>query len=142
VEGFLPDADDLGPFACGMDPEAEIMPRIRRRLFGRRSADGFRQQGGVMAAYVIADVDVRDPEGFERYRKLAIPTLAKWGARVLAGGGDVEVLEGSWDPKRLAIVEFASTARAQQWYASPGYSKAKPILRGTATANLVIVEGV
>jgi uncharacterized protein (DUF1330 family) len=95
-----------------------------------------------MAAYVIADVDVTDPEGFEGYRKLAIPTLGKHGARVLVSGGEIDVLEGDWNPKRLAIVQFASVARAKQWHESPEYARAKRIRHRTATANLVIVEGV
>ncbi len=95
-----------------------------------------------MAAYVIAEVDVTDPEGFEQYRKLAIPTLGRYGARLLAGGGDIEVLEGDWNPKRLAIVEFSSIAQAKRWYASAEYAQAVPIRQRTARMNLLIVEGV
>ena len=95
-----------------------------------------------MAAYVIADVDVSDPEGFEAYRKLAIPTLGRYGGRLLAGSGEIEVIEGSWNPKRLAIVQFASAAQAKRWYTSPEYAAAKPIRQRTASTNLLIVEGI
>ena len=93
-----------------------------------------------MPAYVIADVEVTDPEGFETYRQLAIPTLGKYGGRVRASGGEIEVLEGDWGPTRLAIVEFGSLDRAREWYHSAEYAEATPILHRTARANLILVE--
>ena len=94
-----------------------------------------------MAAYLVADVDVADPDGFEEYRKLAIPTLGKYGARLLASGG-VEVLEGDWNPRRLALVRFDSAAQVRRWYGSPEYTEAKRLRDKTARTRFIIVEGV
>ena len=47
-----------------------------------------------MPAYVINDMVVTDPELFERYKQLSPPTVAQYGGRFLARGGQIENLEG------------------------------------------------
>ena len=61
-----------------------------------------------MTAYVIVDIDVHDPVGYEEYKKLAPPAIAKYGGIYLARGGMTETLEGDWSPSRLVI--WGSTA--------------------------------
>jgi len=47
-----------------------------------------------MAAYVLVQVDVRDPATYEQYKKLVPPSLAAYGGRFLVRGGKTETLEG------------------------------------------------
>jgi len=47
-----------------------------------------------MPAYVILDIEVTHPEGYEEYKRLAPPTVGLYGGRYLARGGPAEVLEG------------------------------------------------
>ena len=104
--------------------------------------DAYRQKGaGHMAGYVIAEVDVTDPQGFEEYRKLVPASIEKYGGRYVARGGQTETLEGQWQPKRLVILEFDSVERAKQWWASEEYREAKAVRQRTAISNLIIVEG-
>jgi uncharacterized protein (DUF1330 family) len=65
-----------------------------------------------MAAYIIAEVTITDPQGFETYRQMVPSTLAKYGGKFVVRGGAMEKLEGSWEPKRLVIIEFDSAERA------------------------------
>jgi len=51
-----------------------------------------------MAAYVIFDINVTDPEGYEDYKKLAPPAISKYGVKYIARGGKSEILEGNWNP--------------------------------------------
>ncbi len=95
-----------------------------------------------MAAYVIAEIDVTDPAGYEEYRRLGPPTVAAHGGKFVARGGKVEVLEGSWIPKRLVMLEFESVERAKEWWSSKEYSRAKQVRHRTAITNMIIVEGV
>jgi uncharacterized protein (DUF1330 family) len=95
-----------------------------------------------MAAYVIAEVTVTDPQGFEEYRQMVPATVAKYGGKFIVRGGQMEKMEGNWEPKRLVILEFDSAERAKQWWASEDYREAKALRQRTATTNLVIVEGV
>jgi uncharacterized protein (DUF1330 family) len=95
-----------------------------------------------VAAYVIADVDVKDPVRYQDYRKMVLPTITAYGGRFLARGGTVDTLEGPWHPKRLVIVEFPSVERAKAWWASSEYAEAKALRQATSHGSLVVIEGV
>ncbi len=94
-----------------------------------------------MAAYVIVDITVHDPVGYEEYKKLAPPAVALYGGKYIARGGAVETLEGNWSPKRLVILEFPTSAQAKQWLTSPEYSAARKLRHQTATTQMIVVEG-
>lgn len=95
-----------------------------------------------MSAYVIVDIDVHDPAGYEEYKKLAPATVAAYGGRYLARGGKTEILEGTWAPRRLVILEFESSERARAWLDSPEYAPVKPLRHQTAASHMVVVEGI
>jgi uncharacterized protein (DUF1330 family) len=95
-----------------------------------------------MAGYVIADVDVHDPEAYEEYRKLVPATLEPFGGRFVVRGGKAETLEGSWVPNRIVVLEFPSVERARAWYESEEYRAAKAIRQRHSTGSLLLVEGV
>jgi uncharacterized protein (DUF1330 family) len=95
-----------------------------------------------MAAYIIGEVEITDPDGYEEYRRLVPSSIAQYGGTFLARGGKVDVLEGDWEPKRLVILEFESAERARAWWASEEYRDAKQIRQRTATSRLIVVEGV
>ena len=94
-----------------------------------------------MAAYVITEIDVTDPAGYEEYRKLGPPTVAAYGGKFVVRGAKVEVPEGTWVPKRLVVLEFESVERAKQWWSSQEYSVAKRVRHKTAFTNMIVVEG-
>ena len=95
-----------------------------------------------MAAYVISDLEVRDPVLVERYRSLAQASIAKYGGRYLARGGAVDPVEGGWTPKNIIIVEFPTMDRAKEWYRSPEYAEALAVRRDALDRRLIFVEGV
>jgi uncharacterized protein (DUF1330 family) len=94
-----------------------------------------------MAAYLISQIEIHDPAGYEEYRKLVGPSLAKYGGKFVARGGRIDVLEGDWSPKRVVICEFESLERARQWYESKEYRPAMDVRRKTATAQIIVVDG-
>jgi uncharacterized protein (DUF1330 family) len=59
-----------------------------------------------MSAYVISEVDVRDPAGFEAYRTIAAAAIAQYGGRYLVRGGAASLAEGGPPPKSIIVVEF------------------------------------
>lgn len=95
-----------------------------------------------MSAFVIVDIEVTDPEGYEEYKKLSPPAVAAYGGKFVARGGRTEVLEGDWKPNRLVILQFESVEKAKAWLDSPEYSKAKSLRHQYARSNMVVVEGV
>lgn len=95
-----------------------------------------------MSAYVVVDIDVRDPEKYEEAKRLTPATVAAFGGRYLARGGQTERLEGSWSPQRLVILEFESIERAKEWLESPEYQPVRAIRQRYAETNMVVTEGV
>ena len=95
-----------------------------------------------MPAYILVEIDVRDPETYERYKALAPPTIAAYGGKYLARGGKTEVLEGDWVPKRLVLLEFDSAERAKAWWASTEYEEAKALRQQCASTRMVVLEGL
>ena len=101
-----------------------------------------RKGGKVMAAYLVTEVEVTDPAGYEEYRKGVGATVAAYGGRNLVRpGGKIEVLEGDWVPKRLVILEFPSIAQLKAWYESPEYQPLLKIKLRTAKSKMVLIEG-
>ena len=94
-----------------------------------------------MAGYVIADIDVTDPVAYQEYVKLTPAIIAKYGGRFLVRGGEAEVVEGTWTPNRLVVLEFESIERAREWYHSEEYGTAMKIRHRTAVTNAFLVEG-
>lgn len=95
-----------------------------------------------MAAYVIADIEVTDREGFAEYQQKVPATIAAHGGRYLVRGGAVEVMEGGWTPGRCVVLEFSDMARLKAWYHSPEYRPLIAIRERTTKSNLVFVEGI
>ena len=69
-----------------------------------------------MSAYVIVDIEIHDAAGYDEYRKVVGATLSAYGGKFVVRGGKIDVLEGSWKPKRIVVLEFDSAARAREWY--------------------------
>lgn len=94
-----------------------------------------------MTAYVIANVDVRDPARYAEYIKLTPATVAAFGGRFLARGGRSESLEGDVVARRIVILEFDSYEKAKAWYSSEGYQLAMAIRQSASTGSFMLVEG-
>jgi uncharacterized protein (DUF1330 family) len=94
-----------------------------------------------MPAYVIVEVDVKDPEGYEDYKRLSTAAGAKYNAKFIARGGKVEAFEGE-APKRVVILEFENIDAAKRWYESPEYTEAKTVRQKYAETTMFVVEGV
>ena len=95
-----------------------------------------------MAAYVVAELEVTDPTGFEEYRKAVPATIAAYGGRYVVRGGALESLEGGWVPKRMVVLEFPSLAQAKAWYTSEEYRPLLAMRLKTTKSKVVLVEGV
>jgi uncharacterized protein (DUF1330 family) len=94
-----------------------------------------------MPAYVIADIDVHDPETYREYAALVPGSIEPFGGRFVVRGGEHETLEGDWQPRRLVVIEFPSADHARRWYASEDYTAAQAIRQRASTGSLVLVEG-
>ena len=94
-----------------------------------------------MPAYIIAEVDVTNPTGYEAYRPLAGASIAQYGGKFVVRGGKAELIEGSPDPARVVVIEFADSDAAKRWYHSPEYQEALKIRLANSTGRVLLVEG-
>ena len=94
-----------------------------------------------MPAYIIAAVNVTNPDAYSEYAKLAAPAIQQHGGRYLARGGKLEVLEGAWPHARVVVVEFESVERARAFHRSVEYQAARKKRLGAADFNMIVVEG-
>jgi uncharacterized protein (DUF1330 family) len=95
-----------------------------------------------MSAYIIVEIEITDPVGYEEYKKLAGATVEKYGGKYIVRGGATEVLEGDWQPKRIVVLQFDSIKRAKAWLNSEEYREPRKMRHRTAKTNMIVVEGV
>jgi uncharacterized protein (DUF1330 family) len=95
-----------------------------------------------MSAYIIVEIEVLDPVGYEEYKKQAGATVAQYGGKYIVRGGKTEVLEGDWKPKRIVVLEFESMRRAKDWLTCEEYREPRKMRHRTAKTNMILVEGV
>ena len=95
-----------------------------------------------MAAYVIADVQITDPDRYKDYTAHTPASIARHGGRWVARGGAAQVLEGDWEPGRVVVIEFPSVEAAVGWFHSDDYQELAAIRREASTARILVVEGV
>ncbi len=95
-----------------------------------------------MAVYVIASIDVTDPEEYQVYAQQAGATVAQYGGRYLARGSQIASIEGEWKPGRIALLEFPTEEQARAWYDSPEYSAIRGIRQRASRSHVILVQGV
>ena len=95
-----------------------------------------------MAGYIIADVEVTDPEAYERYKASVLAPLTAYGGKFLVRGGRVETLEGDWEPNRIVVLEFESAERANAWWDSQEYAEPKRLRQSASVTKMILVEGI
>ena len=95
-----------------------------------------------MAAYVIADVNVTNPELFKKYSEQVPATVEQYGGKYLIRGGEVEKAEGDWGPTRVVVIEFENMSMLKKWYSSHEYSGPLRIRQQSADTNVLFLEGI
>lgn len=95
-----------------------------------------------MTAYFIVNLEVTSPRAFTEYSKKAPEIVSSYGGKYLVRGGEAELLEGAWQPKKVVILEFPSMARARKFYHSEDYKPLLALRAGSTHSEVVLVEGV
>ncbi len=95
-----------------------------------------------MSVYLIADINVINRERYEAYRRLLRNAIRLHKGQYLVRGGSLRVVEGSWQPPRLVMIEFPSRALAEQFLASPEYAQARDTAANATMIDMILVEGI
>ena len=94
-------------------------------------------------AYIIVDMQITDMEQYKQYMAEAPAAVKAAGGEYLVRGGRFEVMEGGWQPARVAMLRFPSFAQAKAFYDGEMYKAARAKRAGaTQFFNMILVEGV
>jgi uncharacterized protein (DUF1330 family) len=96
-----------------------------------------------MAAYIVAQLDVKNTNWQKEYGPKAGAVVQKHGGKILAGAGSaLERLEGTRAlPSVLFILAFPSLEQAKAWYNDPEYGLMIILRQSGADANIVVIDG-
>lgn len=100
------------------------------------------RETGMAAYFVVDQLEVTDPETMKTYAAGVSATVAQYGGKMLVRGGDFEVKEGSWTPRRVIVLQFGDMVALKAWYDSPEYSPLKEMRLASSRSNAIMVEGV
>lgn len=95
-----------------------------------------------MSAYVIARVQVTDPEQYSEYTRRTPAVIERFGGRFLARGGKTVTIEGLEAAGRIVILEFDTLEQAVTCFRSAAYDEVRQFRLGAAEMQLLAVEGV
>src|SRR5215470_5720192 len=101
------------------------------------------RQASTAPGYVIAEVDVTDAAGMQKYGERVPGTLAPFQGhfRYLVRTGNARALEGE-TAHGIVVIAFDSVKQAQDWYDSPAYQAIKPLRQAAAKSRIIIAEGI
>ncbi|EJF11667.1 DUF1330 domain-containing protein [Pontibacter sp. BAB1700] len=94
-----------------------------------------------MPAYIIVEVEVKDPATYEEYKKLTPGSLKPFDGKFIVRGGATELLEGEQEPQRIVILEFPTMEKAKAWWSSEEYAPAKALRQSASSTRMIAVEG-
>ena len=95
-----------------------------------------------MKAYCIVYETIDNEKMFSEYRAQVVPTIEAYGGRFLVRGGAFTVLEGVMPFTRIAMLEFPSRQKAEDWYRSPAYQRILPLRTQASRSQFVVADGV
>ena len=94
-----------------------------------------------MTAYLLIQLVVRDKAKFLEYAAAARDIAPRYGARYLATGRALEVLEGGGLGQPIVLTEWPSADAIRAFWTSPEYREAAKLRHGAATVSATIFAG-
>ncbi|MEM6256004.1 MAG: DUF1330 domain-containing protein [Cyanobacteria bacterium P01_D01_bin.156] len=96
-----------------------------------------------MSAYVVAQIQINDPDEYQNYLAGFMPVFKRHGGELLATPkNQTVVVEGTWAYPNTVIMKFPSMAAAQAWHDDPDYKALTEYRNRSADSNLAIVDGI
>ncbi len=96
-----------------------------------------------MAAYILVDTQIENPEAYEEYKALARPIAESYGGKYLTRGGAMEIIDNDlWSPTRIVLIEFPDIEKARSFMNSEAYAPVRPLRENNAKCTLVLLEGL
>lgn len=92
-----------------------------------------------LSAYFIARVKITDRDQYQKYLDLVPGIIKKYNGTVLSRTEQPQTLEGPDESRRIVVIEFPSTGKAEEFYYSDEYQEAKKLREQAATGEIIIV---
>jgi uncharacterized protein (DUF1330 family) len=96
----------------------------------------------TMPAYMIARINVTDPEQYKSYIAATPGVIEKFGGKFIARGGETITLEGPEETRRMVVVEFPALENARNFYNSSDYREVMKLREGAAEVHIIAIAGV
>ena len=94
-------------------------------------------------AYVITEIQVTDPDAYQaEYAPKIAKVNQEAGARYLARGGKIVILDGAPPQGRVVLLEFENLDKALAWRNSAAHKELIPLRDKYSKTRSFIVEGV
>jgi uncharacterized protein (DUF1330 family) len=94
-----------------------------------------------MAAYLIGQITVKNPELWKTYVDGVQKSLPPFAAEVVFRGKRSAVLAGEHHHQNAVVLRFPDQAALQNWYASAAYQALIPVRDQAAAVVLVSYDG-
>jgi len=99
-------------------------------------------QTATPPAYLIAEVQVHDPDTFKQYIAALPATLAPYHVRTLTRGTPVAVDASTPPAGSYVLLAFNSMDDLKAWWNSPAYQAIIPLREKSATTRAFAVPGL
>ena len=94
-----------------------------------------------MAGYVIAQINLKNKEGYKEYVDKVPAIIKNFGGKYLVKAGEFKSIEGKWDITRNVVIKFPSYEKALEWYNSDEYNQIKNLRLENTESNIIIIKG-
>jgi len=93
------------------------------------------------SGYVIAQINVTDPEAYKDYVCAVSPIVEKYGGEYLVRGGPAQHFEAEPIGERTVVIRFPTLQAASDWYHSEEYAPVRAMRQAASTSLQTLVEG-
>ncbi len=93
-----------------------------------------------MSVYFIAELNVHDPAGYDRYLEGFDEVWERYEGEVVLVDEAPTVLEGEWPHTRVVLLRFPDEAALRRWYDSDGYRALRPIRQAAADGHIIVAH--
>jgi len=95
-----------------------------------------------MSAYSIVSVTVHDPALFQQYVDGHKDSLKAFGGSFLVASQDFESIEGAWPGQIVVVHRWPDRASFHAWYDSKDYRPWREMRFASATATVILANGI
>ena len=94
-----------------------------------------------MKAYLVLDFKITDHHEFMEYVKKIPEFIKKHAGKYLVEGVRPDVIEGTWHPETLVVLEFETRANADNFLSDTEVKELFAIRHKNTKGNLILVNG-